>query len=349
MRFFVEMNITTPEVSVIMPTYNCSLYIGEAVDSVLCQTYQNFELIIVDDGSTDETQNVLQRYKNDPRIKYERIKHSGKPSIARNIAIQMASGKYIAFCDADDIFFENMLSHKIEFYQRYPDAGFIFTDYVNFHATKGNKNCDRLSYFQKQDDFKKKLIANYIKDRFETFYLFTPQIRQHLLAKLFVHTSTVMVPKYVIEKVGRFNETLIYGEDWDLWLRILKKYPCGYIDDILCYKRIWEKSLTMNQRQFLIKSMFFQKRFLKTEPLSSEHIKLIKQSLSVKAYAIGYQSFKEGNTMDARRWFWESVCNNPTGWKQLKYLLFTLLGDYFLLQLRKIKWKIQGVNSETTG
>ena len=345
----MKMNITKPGISVIMPTYNCSLYIGEAVDSVLSQTYQNFELIVVDDGSIDETQNVLQRYKNDPRIKYERIKHSGKPSIARNIGIQMASGKYIAFCDADDIFFEDMLLLKIEFCQRYPDAGFIFTDYVNFRVNKENKDCDRLSYFQKQDDFKKQIINKYFKDRFETFYLLTPEIRHQMMAKLFVHTSTVMVPKYVIEKVGRFNETLIYGEDWDLWLRILKKYPCGYIDNILCYKRIWDKSLTRSQRQFLTKSMFIQKRFLKSERLSSEHIKLIKQSLSAKAYSMGYQSFKEGDTADARRWFWESIRYHLSDWKQLKYLFFTLLGDHFLLKLRRIKWKIQDINNEATG
>jgi len=334
------MNITTPEISVIMPTYNCALYIGEAVDSVISQKYRNFELIIIDDGSIDDTEEVIHRYKNDSRIKYKKIKHSGKPSVARNVAIQMASGKYVAFCDADDILPADTLSLKIEFYQRYPDAGLIFTDYVDFRVNKEKKDYERLSYFQKQDNFKKNLVGKYIKDQFKTFHFFTPEIRQQLLAKLFIHTSTVLVPKYVLKKVGHFNETLIYGEDWDLWLRILKKFPCGYIDEILCYKRTWEKSLTMNRRQFLIKSIFVQKRFLETERLSSENIKLIKQSLSLKAYEIGYQTFQKGNTKEARRWFWESICNNFNEWKQLKYLFFTFLGDYFLLRLRRVKWKI---------
>ena len=325
-----------------MPTYNCCDYICEAIDSILSQTYGNFELLIIDDGSIDSTDKLVENY-HDARVKYYRINHSGKPSIARNVGLKKATGQFILFCDADDLLPSYTFQQKIDFIEKFPGAALIFTDYLYFRGKEETKDFEQYSYFQKNNDLIKSLPEKLLANTHGNFYLFNKKIRQQLLIKLFIHTSTVMISKTALNTCGFFDETLTFGEDWDLWLRISKEYQIGCIDEILCHARKWEASITTDRQKFLIGLIKIQSKFLKTESLNIEGIKSIKENISARAYEVGYSFFNNCNTKIARQWLWESVKYKFFSWNQLFYLFLACLGDELVNKLKKIKLKIKGI------
>lgn len=120
-----------PLISIILPTYNRAHLIGETIQSVIDQTYKNWELIIVDDGSTDNTFNIIKTFE-DLRIQYHNIKHSGLHSVARNHGIEKALGNYVAFLDSDDLWRVDKLNFQINLFNDYPDSFFVFSNIDQF-------------------------------------------------------------------------------------------------------------------------------------------------------------------------------------------------------------------------
>jgi len=198
-----------PQVSVIIPTYNRGWIIKEAIDSVLAQDYTEFELIVVDDGSTDHTADVLDSYRN--VIKVLSQKNKGV-SAARNRGIAEASGKFIAFLDSDDLWLSQKLSAQIEFFTQTPDALICQTEEVWIRNG---------------------LIVNPKKrHKKPSGMIFEPS-----LALCLVSPSAVMIRRSLLEIVGNFDETLPACEDYDLWLRISCRFPVYRIDTPLIIKR----------------------------------------------------------------------------------------------------------------
>lgn len=203
-------NITTnPLVSVIIPTYNRGWIIKEAVDSVLSQNFVDFELIVVDDGSTDNTRDILDAYKND--IKVFRYNNQGV-SAARNRGIAQASGKFIAFLDSDDLWMPNKLSMQVDFFNTNKEALICQTEEIWI------RNNVRVNPKKRH----KKLSG----------MIFEPS-----LCLCMVSPSAVMIKRELFEAVGLFDESLPACEDYDLWLRISSGYPVYLIDTLLIIKR----------------------------------------------------------------------------------------------------------------
>jgi glycosyltransferase involved in cell wall biosynthesis len=121
-------------VSVVIPAFNSAKYIGEAIQSVLEQTLVSFEVLVVDDGSTDDTAEVVQRYP----VQYFRQENAG-PSAARNTGMTKAKGEFVAFLDSDDLWLPQKLAVQLEAFKRHPDAGFSFSTVWNFYAGKNAK------------------------------------------------------------------------------------------------------------------------------------------------------------------------------------------------------------------
>lgn len=118
-----------PLVSVVIPTYNSAQYIPEAVDSILSQTFKDFEIIVVDDGSTDNTEEVVTRIKSD-KVRYFKQPNSGGPSKPRNVGVELARGNFISLCDSDDVIFPNKLAEAVDFFLQHPHLGFVFANMV---------------------------------------------------------------------------------------------------------------------------------------------------------------------------------------------------------------------------
>lgn len=190
-------------VSIVIPAYNYAKYLPDAIDSVLAQTYEPIELIVVDDGSTDGTPQVLAEYGN--RIRTIRKSNAGL-SAARNTGIQAARGEFIAFLDADDQWLPEKLQRQMELHALHPDAGCIG---CGVELVDGNLNAIRQTH---QDDL-----------------LGTPEqrLRDVLLRREWVggSGSGVLVRRSVLDQVGLFDVTLTAAEDWDMWLRIVLHYP----------------------------------------------------------------------------------------------------------------------------
>jgi len=198
-----------PQVSVIIPTYNRGWVIKEAIDSVLAQDYTEFELIVVDDGSTDHTSDVLDSYRND--IKVLSQKNKGV-SAARNRGIAEASGKFIAFLDSDDLWLSQKLSVQIEFFNQTPDALICQTEEVWI------RNGLRVNPRKRHKK--------------PSGMIFKPSLELCL-----VSPSAVMIQRNLLDRVGEFDENLPACEDYDLWLRISCRFPVHLIDAPLIIKR----------------------------------------------------------------------------------------------------------------
>jgi len=198
-----------PQVSIIIPTYNRGWIIKEAIDSVLAQDYTEFELIVVDDGSTDHTSGVLDSYGKD--IKVLSQKNKGV-SAARNRGIAEASGKFIAFLDSDDLWLSQKLSVQIEFFNQTPDALICQTEEVWI------RNGLRVNPKKRHKK--------------PSGMIFKPSLELCL-----VSPSAVMIQRSLFDRVGEFDETLPACEDYDLWLRISCRFPVHLIDTPLIIKR----------------------------------------------------------------------------------------------------------------
>jgi len=183
-------------VSVITPCYNTERFISQCIESVIRQTYNNWEMIIVDDCSKDKSAEIIKQYcKKDSRIKYYKTeKPSGSPAMPRNIAIKRAKGRFIAFLDADDIWLEDKLEKQLPFFEQ-ENVAVVFSGYekMNEEGKRSNRVVIR-----------KRKVVDY-KD---------------LLKTDDVGNTTAV---YDTKKVGKVYNINIHHEDYALWLAILKK------------------------------------------------------------------------------------------------------------------------------
>ena len=203
------MNKFNTEVSVIIPTFNRAVFLAEAVKSVLEQTYTDFELIVVDDGSNDNTKEVLEPFAG--RIRYFYQPNRG-PSSARNLGICQAKGRYLSFLDSDDLWLPRKLEKQMAFIDSYPDCKICYTDEIWIrHGRRVNPKKKHQKY--------------------------SGWIFQRMLPLCIVSPSSVLIERAVFDKVGLFDESLPACEDYDLWLRIGRYYPFYFISEPLIIKR----------------------------------------------------------------------------------------------------------------
>ncbi|MGE0268326.1 MAG: glycosyltransferase family 2 protein [Candidatus Omnitrophota bacterium] len=200
-----------PLVSVVMPTYNHESFIGEAVDSVLNQTYQNLELIVVDNESKDNTSRILSSYR-DRRVKYIRCPNNGTIAAPRNFGIQQTTGKYIAFIDSDDVWLPGKLTAQIAALESNGINGISFCKFKVLSPGTTDHG---------------KIIGPKTSILPENLY-------ERLIKANFIVSSSAVVLKKAIEDVGGFDEDpeLRCSEDFDLWLRITRKYKAAYVNEV---------------------------------------------------------------------------------------------------------------------
>tara|TARA_B100000959_G_scaffold144704_1_gene151953 strand:+ start:60 stop:935 length:876 start_codon:yes stop_codon:yes gene_type:complete len=198
-----------PVVSVVVPTYNRAERLGETLRSVLNQIWQDFELIVVDDGSTDDTRNVLDSF---PRAQCILMPENHGVSRARNEGLARARGRYICFLDSDDLWDENKLQTQIQWMEDNADCQVCYTDEI--WIRKGV----RVNQMNKHRKY-------------------SGDIFRYCLPMCIVSPSSAMLRAELFEEVGNFDESLPACEDYDLWLRIAEKYPFHFIEEFLIIKQ----------------------------------------------------------------------------------------------------------------
>lgn len=206
------MKIIQPKVSVIIPTYNRGKFIGAAVQSVLDQTFQDFEVIVVDDGSTDQTGDVVQAFASE-KVQYVYQPNRGR-SNARNHALGLAKGRYIAFLDSDDLYLPDKLALQVDYMDSHPEIGVIYT----------SAYCIDENGVRTKDEYEA-TVSGWV---YEHIAFFVP---------VTITLPTVMVRKEVFDKVGEFDEAMERFEDTDMWRRISKHYQINALHEQTCLLR----------------------------------------------------------------------------------------------------------------
>ncbi len=250
-----------PLVSVIIPTYNRGWILHEAIDSVLAQDFIDFELIVVDDGSTDNTVKILNSYKKDIIVLHQ---NNQGVSAARNRGIMESSGSLIAFLDSDDLWLPKKLSRQVDYLNLNPDAMICQTEEIWV------RNGVRVNPKKRH----KKLSG---------------MIFERSLALCLVSPSAVMIKRRLFGEIGGFDETLPACEDYDLWLRISCRYPVFLIDTPLIIKRGGHSdqlSTSSGLDKFRIKAI---KKIIESNLLSKTQYKAAVKTLKEKCtiYASG--------------------------------------------------------------
>lgn len=232
-----------PFFSVIIPLYNKENYIQNTIESALNQTFTDFEIIVVNDGSTDGSLNIVKNNK-DSRIKTHSIKNSGV-SRARNIGIQKAKSDYIVFLDADDLWEKNHLDELFKLLQAYPDCGIYAMGYFKvFNNSKPIK-----ASFYVHDDF-----CGIVED----FFLAST-------IDCIAWTSAVMIPKTIFNTIGGFNENMRSVQDTELWIRIALKHKVSFCSKPTAYKVIRNEENHLSNYAFKYDGTEIYKNFMNEE------------------------------------------------------------------------------------
>jgi len=200
----------SPTVSVIIPAYNSEKFIGEAIASVLNQSFQDYEIIVVNDGSDDGTESVVKSLATD-RLRYFYQTNSG-PAQARNSAIDRSQGELIAFLDSDDTWYPDKLERQVSYLNRRTDTAAVYCQLMFV-----GDSFSRLKTFPDRHFFK------------------SGRVFDDLLRWNFILPSSVLIRKSLLQEVGGFDpDRSVRGfEDWELWLRIASKHQFGFIPQVL--------------------------------------------------------------------------------------------------------------------
>lgn len=292
-------------VSVIIPTYNREGMVCDAINSVFAQSYQNIEIIIVDDGSTDNTREVINSIQ-DSRIKYIYQDNAGV-SAARNRGINNATGDYIALLDSDDLWYPEKIEKQIKLFNQNPEAGVCrcWTKYITFSGEEIRTLTCRLPS-------KENLIRNFLLNP-DTIYF---------------GTLSFLVKKKCFDNVGYYNEKMSYAEDWDMLFRLALYYEFINVDEILASVRVNAGSVSRAIDVSKLEEDFI--RFLDhsfSNPLLPKNVLTVKDKAYGNMYCnIAYQAlYKAKNYMISRNCLMKSFKYSPDKIFYPRFLIAVIL------------------------
>jgi glycosyltransferase involved in cell wall biosynthesis len=266
-------------VSVILPTYNRSRSLDRAMKSVLGQTYSNIELIIIDDGSNDRTEEIVTGFK-DERLRYIELTENSGAAAARNEGIALAKGEFIAFQDSDDEWFPEKLQKQMSLFQKAPEnVGVVYSRICR--VEKGVR-----TYIPSED------VAEG-----------ESEVRKKILTENFISLPSAVVRKECLLQTGLFDESLPCLQDWDLWIRISKTHRFMYLKEELVTAFYEEDNISLD----LDKIIKARKIILE------KHFKEFKEAgLLLRRYvSIAHLSSIAGNMKDCRKYLGKAVLGEP--------------------------------------
>jgi glycosyltransferase involved in cell wall biosynthesis len=308
----MKRSSSPPTVSVVIPAYNAAPWIAETIDSVLAQTFSDFEVIVVDDGSTDETPNIVSSYEDS--IRYLRKRNGGSAS-ARNAGIRAAQGAYIAFVDADDLWMPQKLELQMDLLSNDIDLAWVYSD-----AFVVEEKSDNVLYRAG-----------------EHVSLHAGDILRPLVLHDFIPSPTPIVKREVFAVAGYFDESLRRSEDWDMWLRIAAELRASFVDQPLAkYRRH-----SLGKTGTIDLEYTFQSRMLIIEKALAQNPKRLSglrdQAIANVYSGVGRLMLKRGASVNARAMFRRAVRLCPRDIKLSSYWLATFLPPRLLKSLTQIR------------
>ncbi|MDI7260605.1 MAG: glycosyltransferase [Thermodesulfobacteriota bacterium] len=265
-----------PKVSIIIPTYNRLPMLKEAVHSVLTQDFEDFELIVVDDGSTDETGEEMKQYGG--KVRVLRQDENRGVSAARNRGLLLARGKYIAFLDSDDLWVKGKLKIQVAFLDENPQYPLCYTDEI---WIRRGKKVNPMGKHGKYSGW----------------------IFEKCLPLCIISPSSAMMRKNLFSKVGLFDEALPVCEDYDFWLRVSARFPVFFISRKLIIKRGGHPDQLSNRSWGNDRYRVIALEKLLSEPyLNTEERGRVLEEMKRKCQILHKGFLKRGNELEARRY-----------------------------------------------
>lgn len=302
-------------VSIVMAAYNAESTIVETVENLLAQTWADKEIIITNDGSTDNTPQILDNFakQNPTVVKVIHQKNMGQ-SIARNASIAAAKGDFIAFMDADDIWAKQKIARQVQYFADHPDVGLVYTEGMTIDG-RGNK----LEAFGCSSEF--------TGNCFKTLFL-----RNNIIG------SSVMVRKRILDKVGAFTPYLRACENWELWTRISREHKIDFIDEELAYYRQHDSNMSKNI------DWMIDNRIKAVRHNHDQYKNIVpdEELLTKQAYFMAYRGFGSvylGNLdlKKARKYIALALKYNPKSVRTYFWYLQACSGKFILKTIRKLK------------
>jgi glycosyltransferase involved in cell wall biosynthesis len=326
-----------PKISVIIPVYNGEKTIEKTIESVLNQTFANFELLVIDDDSQDSTLEVIGKIK-DSRLKVFSYPRAGV-SASRNRGLTQASGEFISFLDADDLWTTDKLEAQFNALQENPQAAvaYSWTDWIDesgqFLRAGGHISVNGNAYAE-------------------------------LLLRDFVESgSNPLIRRQALAEVGNFDESLTHGEDWDMWLRLAARYEFVAVPSPQILYRISPNSASFDVWKMEAGSLQIIERNFAQAPESLQHLK--REALSSRYKYLTFKALegtlerKQG--LAAARFLWQTVRNDPSMLRRSHLMLIVILkitlaillppqqAQALLLTLKSLRPKIVGANPLKSG
>ena len=261
-----ETQSSVPPVSVIIPTYNSASSLRAAIQSVLDQSYSAFEVLVIDDGSTDDTEGVVRSFDN--HVSYFRQENRGAGA-ARNHGIARSQGKYVAFLDSDDLWLPTKLAEQIPILDRDAEIGLAYTDW----AVVPEQGEPEPSYLSSQPT-----ASGYVFDQ--------------LVQCGFILTSGTVVRRSCLDEIGNFDEDLSIAQDYDLWLRISYRWKVALLNKPLVIKRNREGNLSSDLFKTASERIaLFQKALRNLSEMPRHTQRLISRQIASKLLGFGISPF----------------------------------------------------------
>jgi glycosyltransferase involved in cell wall biosynthesis len=308
-----------PRVSIIIPTYNCAGYLGRAIDSVCAQTYKDYEILVVDDGSTDNTRDVAMQYGRKLRYLYQQNRGV---SAARNHAISKASGELLAYLDADDMWYSEKLERQVAFLDAHQECGMLHSE---------------ISVINEQDEILHVRFNQMTKRS-------VPQghCLQALLKCSHIQTLTVVERRNCFERVGAFDERLAVAEDYLHWIMIAAEgQAVGYLEEPLAKYRWRTGSLMGNPIRLLEAYVKIYDILIQEKQFASQHgaeaVAILRDCSFMAQRGLAYHDRIEGRGESAKRRLADLIKERPHEFELYLDLLKAYLPSSLLSKLRTMR------------
>ena len=282
-----------PTVSVIIHTYNNEKFIAETVESVLNQTYKDYEIIVVDDGSVDGTRDALMPYMQKIRYHY---KENGGIASAKNAGISLSETEFVAFLDHDDLWVPDKLQLQMEHFNENPQIGLVYAKYTSFRDGKELRTKPENGY--------------------------SGWIFKELLSKSFIQTSTVVVKRECLDAVGPYDETFSLGDEYDMFLRIARKFQCGFVDKGLTRYRVHDTNASNNDFLFDNENLgVYKKIYNNFTDLDGVEKKILRKRIARYSMKVAEGLYRQGKQEESKKYqmeannylpFYKRITNNLT-------------------------------------
>ncbi|OAN61371.1 hypothetical protein A8B79_07885 [Balneola sp. EhC07] len=281
-------------VSIITPVYNGQDFLDRSIKSVLAQTYENWELLLIDDGSSDNSVQIIKYYLEDNRIKLLRNESNSGIPTTRNKGIENSTGEFIALLDQDDEWLPHKLEKQVNRFLEIDDSfGLIYSN-VEVRTDQG-------------------ILADQKKE-------IEPEVSiqsnlELMLSRNLITSPTAMVKRKALEEVGLFDESIRWGgDDYDLWIRIAHKYKFDYIDEVLCIRHEHQQNYSADKKRMMFKTIELGEKYVEQfglEPSLSRKLK------SNHYYRYGIESIKKLRVLSGLSYVIKSLFISKQGFIEL--------------------------------